>query len=216
MIKKSILIVLALFSISAEGQILNDVEGNLTWKDSIDCKRIFQEIDHFDYSFVTSELFFIEAKNNTYKEIKTTYFIIGVNTLKRKAYKIRLEKYDVDNFKKYNQSDTTERKYAIRGKKISFDKALNFFRYINDIGFHKLNKDSLTTTHAITPNGQHVAVSVTHSMSQKVYVKSHRKILFVESYLPHYFISKKYKPYIDREKFVMCVDRYKNLFWSHD
>jgi hypothetical protein len=201
------------FSLSVDGQILNDIQSNLTWKDSIECKRIFKEIEPYDYSFVTSEVSFIEAKNS-YKEIKTTYFIVGLMTKEHKACKIKIEKYDIKDFKKYNQSNSTERKYKIENKKTNFEEALSFFNYINDTGFHKLNNDSLTTRSVIKPDGQHISVSVTHSAVETVYLKSYRNIRAIRSHLSQYMVSNQFRPYLDREKYLLCVNRYFNSFWN--
>src|SRR5580765_117126 len=144
MVHKITILIFFSFSHSVCGQILTELENNLSQKDSLECKQIFMEIKRYDYAFVASELSFIEA-NHSYKEIKITYYVIGLIEKDERAYRMKIEKYEIDNFKKYNDSDTSERKYKINSDKSDFRKTWGQFVYVDKMGFHKLDNDSLTS-----------------------------------------------------------------------
>jgi hypothetical protein len=183
-----------------------------SWIDSTKYYIILKQVSNSDYAYITESIKVIYGKDfRSYKIIAQKFDFITLNTDSKKATRYKIEKILQKQNIRYD-TDTNSNLFKIKKVNWNYKRTVNFFTYIDSLGFYKLDNDSLTNKCGLPDStGTKNCSFIPDTNDEIIYLKNKLGYHDVRSLLPEFYIEKYPENNEQRKIFVLSRNKYKEL-----
>ena len=173
---------------------------------------ILKQIPNSDYAFITESIKIIYRKGSRgYKLIAQEFDFITLNTDSKKATRYKIEKL-LQKHNTRHDTDTSTHLFKINKMNWDYKRTVDFFTYIDSLGFHKLDNEALTNPCGLPDSiGTKNCSFITDTSNEVIYLKNKLGYRYAVSLLPEFYIEKYPDNNEQRKIFVLSRNKYKEL-----